>query len=44
MTPGHHYRDGDPGGQLRTQDKLHLTPYGAVVYGSVLTRLATTGR
>lgn len=44
LTPGHRYRDRDAGGVLRTDDKLHLTPYGATVYASVLRRLAATGR
>jgi hypothetical protein len=44
MTPGHRFRDREAGGVLRANDHLHLTPYGATVYGAVLTRIATTGR
>ena len=44
MTPKHVFRAGDSGGVLRAEDKLHLTPYGAQVYGSVLGGLAQGAR
>jgi hypothetical protein len=40
LTPHHVFRVADDGGDLRTDDKLHLTPYGAQVYGAVLLDLA----
>jgi hypothetical protein len=44
LTPHHVFRWRDAGGVLRTDDKLHLTPHGSQVYGSVLLDLAKGDR
>jgi hypothetical protein len=44
LTPHHVFRFRDGGGDLRTDDKLHLSPYGAQAYGAVLLDLAAGER